>query len=243
MVSVNSIIDCSQLDQTQIKLLSERCIVVDSNDNIIGSDTKKNCHLKTNIKQKRLLHRAFSVFLFNSDGSKMLLQQRAASKITYPNLWSNACCSHPLFEIEKERDSWLGVKLAAIRRVNYELGIPKEKFSVQDFVAKGRVHYEAENSVKTYPDEFMEHEIDYILFVKKDTNLDNVNENEVRAVKWVDKVELRKWNENSGNEFTPWFNLIVKEKLFSMWDQMLSDGLNEDEQDLNAITRWVKEEF
>ena len=103
MASVNSI-DCSQLDQTQIKHLSERCIVVDSND-IIGSDTKKNCHLKTNIKQKRFFHRDFSVFLINSDGSKMLLQQRAASKITYPNLWSTACCSHPLFEIEKERDS------------------------------------------------------------------------------------------------------------------------------------------
>lgn len=234
-------IDCSNLDETQVKLLKEACILVDENDKVIGPETKKNCHLKTNIKEKRMLHRAFSVFLFTADGSKMLLQQRASSKITYPNLWSNACCSHPLFEIEKEQNGWLGVKLAAIRRLNYELGISFDAFTTDDFVGKGRIHYEAENSVKTYPDEFMEHEIDYLLFIQKNVRLDNVNENEVKALKWVGQDELKKWNDEKSEDFTPWFNLIVKKKLFSIWEAMNNNGLKEDQNELNGeVIRWIE---
>merc|ERR1712117_733356 len=108
----------------------------------------------------------------------MFLQQRAKSKITYPGLWSNACCSHPLWEIEPETKGWQGVKLAAIRRISFELGVQSDCFEVSDFLGKGRVHYKAPNSIKTDP-EFMEHEIDYLLFVRKDVQFENVNENEV----------------------------------------------------------------
>ena len=68
-----------------------------------------------NIK-KGLLHRAFSVFLFNSEG-KLLLQQRAAAKITFPLCWTNTCCSHPLHVAsELESAAQLGAWRAAFRQ-------------------------------------------------------------------------------------------------------------------------------
>lgn len=70
------------LDQTQIDLLKEECILIDDNDKRIGSASKKDCHLLENI-DKGMLHRAFSVFLFNMKG-ELLLQQRSDAKITYP---------------------------------------------------------------------------------------------------------------------------------------------------------------
>lgn len=70
------------LDQTQIDLLKEECILLDNDDKNIGSASKKDCHLLENI-EKGMLHRAFSVFLFNDEG-KLLLQQRSDAKITYP---------------------------------------------------------------------------------------------------------------------------------------------------------------
>ena len=63
-------------DQEQIKMMEEACILVDKNDNILGKDTKVNCHLG-----EGKLHRAFSVLLFNSSG-KLLIQKRSSEKIT-----------------------------------------------------------------------------------------------------------------------------------------------------------------
>ncbi|RAL65730.1 hypothetical protein DID88_005398 [Monilinia fructigena] len=81
-------------DEEQIRLMDEVCIVLDENDKPIGNFSKKICHLMTNI-DKGLLHRAFSVFLFNSK-NELLIQQRATEKITFPDMWTNTCCSHPL---------------------------------------------------------------------------------------------------------------------------------------------------
>merc|ERR1712093_568274 len=75
-------------DAEQIRLMDEVCIVLDENDKPIGNFSKKICHLMTNI-DKGLLHRAFSVFLFNSD-NELLLQQRATEKITFPDMWTNS---------------------------------------------------------------------------------------------------------------------------------------------------------
>ena len=80
-------------DAEQERMMNtEHCILVDENDNIIGHDSKKNCHLMTNGLK---LHRAFSVFLFDSK-KRLLLQKRSLDKITFPNYWANTCCSHPL---------------------------------------------------------------------------------------------------------------------------------------------------
>ena len=74
----------------------DECIVVDANDVIVGHDSKYNTHRFDKKNPVGILHRAFSVFLFNEDGN-LLLQRRAADKITFPSVWTNTCCSHPLY--------------------------------------------------------------------------------------------------------------------------------------------------
>lgn len=72
-------------------LFAEMCIVVNEQDEMTGLETKKTCHLMSRINEG-LLHRAFSIFLFDSAG-RLLLQQRAEEKITFPSLWTNTVCS------------------------------------------------------------------------------------------------------------------------------------------------------
>jgi hypothetical protein len=74
--------DLAGYDEEQVRLMEEVCIVIDSDDKPIGSGSKKTCHLMENIN-KGLLHRAFSVFLFD-ENNRLLLQQRASEKITFP---------------------------------------------------------------------------------------------------------------------------------------------------------------
>nr|KAF6500390.1 isopentenyl-diphosphate delta isomerase 1 [Molossus molossus] len=102
-------INTDNLDKQQVQLLAEMCILIDENDNKIGAETKKNCHLNENI-EKGLLHRAFSVFLFNTE-NKLLLQQRSDAKITFPGCFTNTCCSHPLSNPgEHEENDAIGVR-------------------------------------------------------------------------------------------------------------------------------------
>ena len=121
--------DLSSLDETQVKLLAEECILVDEADKVIGSDSKKNCHLNEQILAGKL-HRAFSVFLFNSKG-ELLVQQRASAKITFPECFTNTCCSHPLYrQQELDEEGALGVRRAARRKLEHELGIPQDQVSI-----------------------------------------------------------------------------------------------------------------
>lgn len=84
-----------QHDHIQVALLHEPCIRIDANDKVLGAESKKNVHLLENIHKKSMLHRAFSVFIFNSQ-NELLVTQRSIYKILFPNHWTNACCSHPL---------------------------------------------------------------------------------------------------------------------------------------------------
>lgn len=119
-------VSTDHLDEQQVQLLAEMCILIDENDRRIGADTKKNCHLNENI-DRGLLHRAFSVFLFNTE-NKLLLQQRSNAKITFPDCFTNTCCSHPLSHpLELEENDAIGVRRAAQRRMKAELGIPMEQ--------------------------------------------------------------------------------------------------------------------
>ena len=119
-------VDLSGLDRAQVELLVEQCILVDENDKVVGFESKKNCHLNANIAGG-MLHRAFSVFLFNSKG-ELLLQQRSKCKITFPECFTNTCCSHPLrVEGEAEEGGQLGVRRAARRKLFQELGIPGDQ--------------------------------------------------------------------------------------------------------------------
>ncbi|CAM1511517.1 Fc.00g090300.m01.CDS01 [Cosmosporella sp. VM-42] len=207
-------------DEEQIRLMDEVCIVLDENDKPIGTASKKICHLMTNI-DKGLLHRAFSVFLFN-DKSELLLQQRATEKITFPDMWTNTCCSHPL-NIPTETGASLadaidGVKRAAQRKLDHELGIKKEQVPFENFKFLTRIHYKAPSDGK-----WGEHEIDYILFIKANVDLD-INKNEVKATQYASADKLKKLFEDPTLKFTPWFKLICNSMLFEWWDS-LDSGL------------------
>lgn len=92
---------------------------------------------------KGLLHRAFSAFVFRPSDGKLLLQQRASEKITFPDMWTNTCCSHPLddFPAEKDETEQLGVKVAASRKLEHELGIPQSQTPIDQFQYLTRIHY------------------------------------------------------------------------------------------------------
>uniref|UniRef100_A0A2K6TX95 Isopentenyl-diphosphate Delta-isomerase 1 n=1 Tax=Saimiri boliviensis boliviensis TaxID=39432 RepID=A0A2K6TX95_SAIBB len=171
-------------DEQQVQLLAEMCILINENDNKIGAETKKNCHLNENI-EKGLLHRAFSVFLFNTE-NKLLLQQRSDAKITFPGCFTNTYCNHPLSNPgELEENGALGVRQAAQRWLKAEPGIPLAE----------------QNSI------WGEHEIDYILFVRKNVTL-NPDPNEIKSYCLVSKEELKELREKS------------KTFLFIWWDNL-----------------------
>jgi len=100
---------------------------------------------------KGLLHRAFSVFLFNTK-NELLLQQRASEKITFPDMWTNTCCSHPLGvpgETGADLDTAvMGVKRAAQRKLLQELGIKAEQVPLEKFHFLTRIHYVAPSDGK-----------------------------------------------------------------------------------------------
>jgi isopentenyl-diphosphate delta-isomerase len=203
-------------DEEQIRLMDEVCIVLDNDDKPIGTASKKLCHLMTNI-EKGLLHRAFSVFLFDSQ-NRLLLQQRATEKITFPDMWTNTCCSHPL-GVPGETganlpDSVEGAKRAAQRKLDHELGIKKEQVPIDKFHFLTRIHYKAPSDGK-----WGEHEIDYILFIKADVDLDP-SPNEVRDTKYVSQDELKALFKDPELKFTPWFKLICESLLYEWWDNL-----------------------
>ena len=76
----------------------DMCILLDEDDNMIGHASKVDSHQFTKKNPRGLLHRAFSVFMFNQK-AELLLQQRAGDKITFPDVWTNTCCSHPLYSV------------------------------------------------------------------------------------------------------------------------------------------------
>ncbi|XP_066440848.1 isopentenyl-diphosphate Delta-isomerase 1 isoform X2 [Eleutherodactylus coqui] len=209
-------VNTDSLDDKQVQLLAEMCILVDENDKIIGADTKKNCHLNANI-DKGLLHRAFSVFLFNSE-NKLLLQQRSDAKITFPDCYTNTCCSHPLYTpSETEEEDAIGVRRAAQRRLKSELGIPLEQVKPDEFRYLTRMQY------KMHSDGIWgEHEIDYILLIQKDVAVDP-DPNEIKSHCYVSKEELKKLIERAKRQelkVTPWFQLIVDTFLYNWWDNL-----------------------
>ncbi|KAL2890326.1 Isopentenyl-diphosphate Delta-isomerase [Ceratocystis lukuohia] len=200
-------------DEEQIRLMEEMCIVVDQDDNSIGSASKKICHLMTNIN-KGLLHRAFSVFLFD-DQNRLLMQQRATEKITFPDMWTNTCCSHPL-SIPGEtganlEECIMGGKRAAQRKLDHELGIHKSQVPIDDFNFLTRIHYMAPSDGK-----WGEHEIDYIYFIRAKVDV-HANANEIRDHKYVTQEELKAMMADPSVKLTPWFKLIGETELFKWW--------------------------
>mmetsp|Transcript_14771 Transcript_14771/g.18901 ORF Transcript_14771/g.18901 Transcript_14771/m.18901 type:complete len:304 (-) Transcript_14771:501-1412(-) len=203
-------------DEDQVQMMEERVILVDDQDNIIGEASKAETHMA---KYGLLLHRAFSVFLFDNQG-RMLLQQRAGSKITFPLYWTNTCCSHPLHipsELGHDADTAVqGAKNAAVRKLNQELGIPETQLPTEDFTYLTKIHYIADSDPI-----WGEHEVDYVFFINVDNaDLSNLNYNEVEDVKYVTQTELKQMlaDADAGKiKFTPWSRLIIDEFIYKWW--------------------------
>ncbi|KAK0284718.1 isopentenyl-diphosphate delta-isomerase idi1 [Friedmanniomyces endolithicus] len=112
-----------------------------------------------------------------------------------------------------------GVKRAAQRKLDHELGIKAHQVPIDKFDFLTRIHYKAPSDGR-----WGEHEIDYILFIKADVDLD-VNPNEVSATKWVSEGDLKAMLKDDALLFTPWFKLICQSMIFEWWDH-LDTGLD-----------------
>ena len=221
-------------------------IVIDNDDNVLEPANKYVTHKWVNlIEPKNMLHRAFSVFLFNSK-NELLLQQRASSKITFPDVWTNTCCSHPLHcpeELDATNDQ-IGVKRAAVRKLEQELGIKVGTIAPEKFRYLTRMHYKAPYipgygplTESTPTPEWGEHEIDYILFVKADVEL-QPHPDEVRDTQYVTPPKLKElMQKDSGLIWSPWFRKIV-DQFFDTWTKDIDETINTEKcVDLNTIHR------
>ena len=202
--------ELNKYDSNQVKMMNENCIIVDKNDKIVGFDSKINCHIN-----EGKLHRAFSVLLFNSN-NELLIQQRATKKITFPSIWANSCCSHPLY-LEDERNEIKGARIAVKRKMEQELGINKKNINNQKLHFITKMHYKARADRK-----WIEHEIDYI-FVIKDNLKINPNANEIEQTRYINKEDLDyffKNAERNGDKIGPWFKLIKDNFLEKIWENI-----------------------
>ena len=169
--------------------MGDHVILVNPEDQVIGQMEKIEAH------EKGVLHRAFSIFLFNPEG-ETLIQQRAGSKYHSPLLWTNTCCSHPrVGETIQE---------AAKRRLTEELCLPKgiklnESFS---FIYKAK-----------FSNNLIEHELDHVLVGEIENYNLSFNKDEINSVKWVSLGDLSTDIEKSPEEYTEWFKIILREYL------------------------------
>lgn len=231
--------DMNQDDMMESDLL----VIVDHNDNVVElSDdetvSKKAAHTFSGEQPRGILHRAFSLFCFNQDG-KLLLTQRANDKITFPGVWTNTACSHPLMEMPlSEVDIWPeaypevpGIKNAALRKAKHELGLNLLPV-LPDIQFVSRFHYWA-SDVETHGPEapWGEHEVDYILFVQapvKEFPLD-INAEEVADAIYVSIDELKDMMYNQPDlTWSPWFVGIMERGGFDWWEDLENtlDGKN-----------------
>jgi len=215
--STASSVNLSQYDPSQVKLLSEALILVDKEDKVLGQISKIDGHQNT-YNRTGNPHRAFSVFLLNND-NQLMLHQRSKKKITFPSLWTNSCCSHPLYnDQEMVEENHLGAKKAIRRRVEFELGHDLQ--DINDLHFMGKIYYNFSESDPTWG----EHEVDYIFFIKRDFKESDfkANPDEIEEIKWVGRNEIMKFLEEKytqkNEHITPWFGAIMQYQLFNWWD-------------------------
>ncbi|KAF9660376.1 isopentenyl-diphosphate Delta-isomerase [Tenacibaculum sp. Mcav3-52] len=164
--------------------MKEQVILVDQQDNPIGLMEKIEAH------EKALLHRAFSVFVFN-DKNELMLQQRAAEKYHSPLLWTNTCCSH-------QRDGESNIE-AGKRRLQEEMGFSCELEEVFSFIYKA-----------PFDNGLTEHEYDHVM-IGRFNDEPIVNPEEVASYKWMPLKEVKNDIDNHPEKYTAWFKIIFKE--------------------------------
>ena len=161
--------------------MEEKVILVNENDEQIGLMEKIEAH------EKALLHRAFSVFVYNDKG-EVMLQQRALSKYHPPGLWTNTCCSH-----QREGESNVD---AGKRRLMEEMGFTTDLEESISFIYKA-----------PFDNGLSEHEYDYIL-IGKYNDQPNLNPDEVAAWKWMSLEDIQKDLKENPEIYTAWFKII-----------------------------------
>lgn len=164
--------------------LLEKVVLVTPENREIGLMDKMEAH------RLGLLHRAFSVFLFNFRG-EMLLQKRAATKYHSPGQWTNAVCSHP-----RQGETFAE---AAARRLKEELGITTDLSEKFHFVYKAKVGQD-----------LWEHELDYVFTGIFEEEF-HLNPQEVSEVRYLSLAKLEREMEENPSEFTEWFKIILNE--------------------------------
>ncbi len=162
----------------------EYVVLVDENDNEIGKMEKQAAHVTPH------LHRAFSIFIFNSKG-ELLMQQRALSKYHSPGLWTNTCCSHP-------RDNETLAE-ATSRRLMEEMGMTCEMHEVYTFIYKAPVGQG-----------LTEHEFDHVWIGRSD-DTPQINREEVESWKYMSLNDLKDDIENHPEHYTEWFKITFEE--------------------------------
>lgn len=160
----------------------ERVILVNERDEPVGTMEKIEAH------EKALLHRAFSVFIFNDKGETMI-QQRALHKYHSPGLWTNTCCSH-----QREGESNTA---AGKRRLMEEMG-----FTVDELQEVFSFIYKA-----PFDNGLTEHEFDHVM-IGKFSGEPNINPDEVASWKWVTLEEIRDDMKQDPGKYTAWFRII-----------------------------------
>ncbi|WP_299002079.1 isopentenyl-diphosphate Delta-isomerase [uncultured Tenacibaculum sp.] len=164
--------------------MKEHVILVDEQDNPIGLMEKIEAH------EKALLHRAFSVFVFN-EKNELMLQQRAAEKYHSPLLWTNTCCSH-------QRDGESNIE-AGKRRLKEEMGFSCELEELFSFIYKA-----------PFDNGLTEHELDHVM-IGRFNDEPIINPEEVASYKWMPLEEVKSDIENHPEKYTAWFKIIFKE--------------------------------
>ena len=167
----------------------QQVVLVDENDNEIGVMEKMAAH------ESGSLHRAFSVFIFNSRG-ELLLQQRSEKKYHGALLWSNTCCSHPAPGERTEK--------AAIRRLKEELGFETPVNKIFDFVYRSPV----ENGL-------IEHEFDHV-FAGEYEDVIVPDPAEVASFRYASMIEIEVELKKNPQRFSTWL-FIVFPRIKEWW--------------------------
>jgi len=159
----------------------EKVILVNSNDEPIGLMPKMEAH------EKALLHRAFSVFVINSN-NELMLQQRALQKYHSPGLWTNTCCSH-------QRDGEENIE-AGLRRLQEEMGFETPLEYLFNFIYKA-----------PFDNGLTEHELDHVMLGRYEGE-PSINPEEVASWKWMDIDLIHADLINNPADYTVWFAII-----------------------------------
>jgi len=169
--------------------LEEKVILVSEDDQQLGLMGKMEAH------KKAVLHRAFSIFVFNKKG-ELLLQQRALDKYHSPGLWTNTCCSH-------QRDGESNIE-AGHRRIQEEMGFHCELKELFWFIYKA-----------AFDNGLTEHELDHVMIGSYEDD-PIINPEEVASFKWMPLEDVKKDMEEQPGLYTEWFKII-----FNEYDQRL----------------------